>query len=298
MKYVYSTFIAASLMALLAGCKGNEENKAEGTFEATEITVSAETAGLIMEFAPEEGDCVEAGQCVALIDTVQLHLQRQQILSGQQATLASRPDVAAQQAALQQQIANVEIERGRLQRLMADGAATQQSLDLADQQIAALKKQLHGLTSQLKTQTTALNQQAATALTQVDQINDRIERSKVKSPISGVILTKYAEAGEFATMGKPLFKMADTNRIFLRAYLTSTQLANVAVGQALTVTADFGGGVTKQYEGTVQSIATQSEFTPKNIQTSDSRANLVYAVKIAVKNDGTLKIGLQGFVSL
>ena len=285
-------------MVLLAGCKGNEENKAEGTFEATEITVSAETAGLIMEFAPEEGDCVESGQCVALIDTVQLHLQRQQILSGQQATLASRPDMAAQQAALQQQIANVEIERGRLQRLMADGAATQQSLDLADQQIAALKKQLHGLTSQLKTQTTALNQQAATALTQVDQINDRIERSKVKSPISGVILTKYAEAGEFATMGKPLFKMADTNRIFLRAYLTSTQLANVAVGQALTVTADFGGGVTKQYEGTVQSIATQSEFTPKNIQTSDSRANLVYAVKIAVKNDGTLKIGLQGFVSL
>ena len=285
-------------MALLAGCKGNEENKAEGTFEATEITVSAENAGLIMEFAPEEGDCVESGQCVALIDTVQLHLQRQQILSGQQATLASRPDVAAQQAALQQQIANVEIERGRLQRLMADGAATQQSLDLADQQIAALKKQLHGLTAQLKTQTTALNQQAATALTQVDQINDRIERSKVKSPIAGVILTKYAEAGEFATMGKPLFKMADTKRIFLRAYLTSTQLANVAVGQVLTVTADFGGGVTKQYEGTVQSIATQSEFTPKNIQTSDSRANLVYAVKIAVKNDGTLKIGLQGFVSL
>ena len=284
------------VVLMLASCGGDEEYAAEGTFEATEITVSAETAGKIVWFDIEEGDVVEKGQQVAQIDTVQLALQRAQLHCGQTATLASRPDVAAQQASLRQQIENAVTERDRVARLLVDGAATQKQLDNANQQIATLERTLDGLTSQLKTQTNALNKQVETTEAQIAQISENISRCKILSPVAGTVLTKFAEAGEIAAPGKPLYKIADMNKVYLRAYFTSSQLADVKVGQKVTVIANYGGDKTQEYEGVVQWIASQSEFTPKTIQTNDSRANLVYAEKLGVKNDGNLKIGLQGRV--
>ncbi|MCF0214427.1 MAG: HlyD family efflux transporter periplasmic adaptor subunit, partial [Muribaculaceae bacterium] len=271
---------------------------AEGSFEATEVTISAETSGKIIDFDVEEGDVVELNSKIALIDTVQLSLQKAQLLCGQVATLASRPDIAAQQEALKQQIKNSIVERDRISRLLADGAATQKQLDNANQHIATLESQLNGLSSQLNTQTNTLNKQVETTGAQIAQINDMIRRSLVLSPISGTVLTKYAEAGEITAPGKPLLKMADLNKIYLRAYLTSAQLADIKLGDKVKVQANYGGGNTQDYEGVIQWISSQNEFTPKTIQTDDSRANLVYAVKIAVKNDGKLKIGLQGRVIL
>lgn len=285
-------------LLLLSACSSEKENVAEGSFEATEVTISAETSGKIIDFDVEEGDVVELNSKIALIDTVQLSLQKAQLLCGQVATLASRPDIAAQQEALKQQIKNSIVERDRISRLLADGAATQKQLDNANQHIATLESQLNGLSSQLNTQTNTLNKQVETTGAQIAQINDMIRRSLVLSPISGTVLTKYAEAGEITAPGKPLLKMADLNKIYLRAYLTSAQLADIKLGDKVKVQANYGGGNTQDYEGVIQWISSQNEFTPKTIQTDDSRANLVYAVKIAVKNDGKLKIGLQGRVIL
>ena len=283
---------------LLCACSGEKENVAEGTFEATEVTISAESAGKIVTFDVEEGDVLAHGDTIALVDTLQLSLQRAQLQRGQTATLAARPNIAAQQAALRQQIVNCTTERDRIQRLLVDGAATQKQLDNANQQLATLQSQLEGLSSQLTTQTNSLNCQVETASAQIDQINDMIRRCVVLAPTSGTVLTKFAEAGEVAAPGKPLLKLADMNKIYLRAYLTSAQLANIKLGDKVQVQANYGGGDLKPYDGVIQWISSQSEFTPKTIQTSDSRANLVYAVKIAVKNDGNLKIGLQGIVKL
>lgn len=282
----------------MGACTSQKKDIAEGIFEATEITVSAETSGKIIEFSVEEGDCLSEQQKVALIDTLQLNLQREQLRCSQLATLSSRPDIEEQVSHLKQQITNAKVERNRLVRLLADGAATEKQLDNANQSIATLEKQLASLRSQLSTQTEALNGQAKTIEAQIAQIDDKIRRSIVLSPIAGTVLTKYAEAGEIITPGKPLYKIADLGKIYLRAYLTSTQLANVSIGQKVVVTAIYGDDQSKDYEGVIQTIASQSEFTPKTIQTNDSRANLVYAVKIAVNNDGRLKIGLSGIVHL
>ena len=285
-------------LLLMCACSSEKENVAEGSFEATEVTISAESAGKIIDFDVEEGDQLAMNDKIALIDTLQLSLQKAQLLCGQAATLASRPDIAAQQEALQQQIKNATVERDRLSRLLADGAATQKNLDNANQQLATLQSQLNGLSSQLKTQTNTLNKQVETSDAQVSLINDMIRRCLILSPIAGTVLVKYAEAGEVTAPGKPLVKMANMNKIYLRAYLTTAQLADIKLGDKVKVQADYGGGNTQDYEGTIQWISSQNEFTPKTIQTNDSRANLVYAVKIAVKNDGKLKIGLQGRVIL
>ena len=292
------TYILLASATLLASCSSKPDYDATGIFEATTVTVSAETTGKILSISAEEGDSVIAESKVALIDTTTLALQRLQIMTEQQATESSSPDITAQVASLRTQIAHWHNETARQERLLADGATTQKQLDDARTQLRTLRDQLSAQLSTLGKNRSSISDNAIALQYRREQVEDQINRSKIISPISGTVLIKYAEPGEFATPGKPLLKLADLNNIYLRSYFTASQLAALKIGQKVTVVADFGGDEKYDYSGTITWIAEESEFTPKSIQTPDSRANLVYAVKIAVKNDGRLKLGQYGEVRL
>lgn len=281
----------------LASC-GEQEMKydATGTFEATEVTVSAEQNGRLLQCDAVEGDSLAAGRQVALIDTVQLYLKARQIGATRLVYAAQRPDREKQMAATRQQLAKAREEYDRFAVLVKDGAANRKALDDARSQVQVLQRQLEAQRSTLTTSTNSLEAQMGTADIQQLQVADQLRKCHVLAPISGTVLEKYAEQGEYATVGKPLFKMADTGQMFLRAYITSAQLRHVRVGQQVTVFADYGNRERQAYPGKVTWISAKSEFTPKTILTDDERADLVYAVKIAVKNDGYVKIGMYGGV--
>ena len=289
-------YIAAVVLA--ASCGTEAEFDAHGTFEATEVVVSSEATGRILNFEVEEGMAVEANQMVGAIDSVQLHLQRKQLVAQQSALLGSRPDVKKQVAALREQIAKQNEELRRVENMLKDGAATKKQKDDIEAQIKILESQLDATLSTLDKNTSTINNNSAALEAQIAALDDRISKCRIISPVGGTVLVKYAEAGELATVGKPLMKIADLDNIYLRAYFTSDQLAKVHLGDEVKVVADFGGEERYDYTGRVAWISSESEFTPKTIQTKDSRANLVYAVKIAVENDGRLKIGLAGEVVL
>lgn len=289
-------YIAAVVLA--ASCGTEAEFDAQGTFEATEVVVSSEATGRILNFEVEEGMAVEANQMVGAIDSVQLHLQRKQLVAQQSALLGSRPDVKKQVAALREQIAKQNEELRRVENMLKDGAATKKQRDDIEAQIKILESQLEATLSTLDKNTTTINNNSAALEAQIAALDDRISKCRIISPVGGTVLVKYAEAGELSTVGKPLMKIADLDNIYLRAYFTSDQLAKVNLGDEVKVVADFGGEERYDYTGRVAWISSESEFTPKTIQTKDSRANLVYAVKIAVENDGRLKIGLAGEVVL
>lgn len=289
-------YIAAVVLA--ASCGTEAEFDAQGTFEATEVVVSSEATGRILNFEVVEGMAVEANQMVGAIDSVQLHLQRKQLVAQQSALLGSRPDVKKQVAALREQIAKQNEELRRVENMLKDGAATKKQKDDIEAQIKILESQLDATLSTLDKNTSTINNNSAALEAQIAALDDRISKCRIISPIGGTVLVKYAEAGELASIGKPLMKIADLDNIYLRAYFTSDQLAKVNLGDEVKVVADFGGEERYDYTGRVAWISSESEFTPKTIQTKDSRANLVYAVKIAVENDGRLKIGLAGEVVL
>lgn len=282
----------------MTSCGNDQDYDATGTFEATEVTISAEANGRIISFDAEEGTEVKAGESLGVIDTVQLALQREQLRMQQQAILAQRPDVQKQVLSLREQIDKTRRERQRIDRLKERGAATPKQLDDIMSQEEVLRGQLEATLQTLNAGSTAAESNAAAIEMQVKAIEDRIARCRIASPIDGTVLMKYSQAGEMAIAGKPLMKVANLREMFLRAYLTSDQLSEVRLGQEVTVIADYGGEKQKTYKGRVAWISPESEFTPKGIQTRDSRANLVYAVKIAVVNDGLLKIGLYGEVKL
>lgn len=289
--------LSATVM-LLASCRDQAPYDATGIFEATTVTVSAETAGRLVSFDIDEGDSLMAGQAVGLVDTTLLALQQKQLLSQQLATEKSSPDIAAQAAALRSQIAHQQNECERIARLLSGGAATQKQSDDANAQLRTLRGQLEGLLSTLDKSRSSLTESASALQYQREQIEEQIRKSCIAAPLTGIVLQKSAEQGEYATPGRPLFKMADLDDIHLRSYFTASQLAHIRIGQEVTVIADFGGDEQYEYPGRIIWIAQESEFTPKSIQTQDTRANLVYAVKIAVKNDGRLKLGQYGEVRL
>lgn len=287
-----------ALTMLAVSCGPKIQYDAQGTFEATEVVVASEATGRILRFNVEEGMPVTNGATVGEIDSLQLHLQRKQLEAQLSALIGSRPDIKAQAASLREQIAKQQTERNRVKNMLRDGAATQKQLDDIEAQIRVLESQLTATLSTLGKTTAAIDDNAAALEAQIAAINDRIAKCRITSPVGGTVLVKYAEAGEFASVGKPLMKIADLDNIYLRAYFTSDQLGQLRLGDKVSVTADFGGDERYDYEGHITWISPESEFTPKTIQTKDSRANLVYAVKIAVKNDGRLKIGLAGEVIL
>ena len=290
--------VYSALTLLLASCGNKNDFDATGTFEATEVVVSAESTGRILYFDIEEGDTLSAGRQVGAIDTVQLYLQKLQLERQRASIHSNRPDIAKQASALRSQIEQQERERSRVENLLNDGAATTKQLDDINASIRVLNGQLDALLSNLENSTSSIDQNASAVDLQIAQIEDRLAKCRIVSPIDGVVLVKYSEAGELAAAGRPLMKVADMDRLYLRAYFTSAQLADVKVGQEVTVVADYGNDKQHDYSGRITWIASESEFTPKTIQTRDARANLVYAVKIAVENDGLLKIGLYGEVRL
>ena len=289
-------YIAVSLLAI--ACSKEAEFDAQGTFEATEVVVSSEATGRILNFDIEEGMTIVANQAVGTIDSLQLHLQRKQLLAQQSALLTSRPDVKKQVASLREQIVKQKSELRRVENMLSDGAATQKQKDDIEAQIKILEGQLEATLSTLSKNTSTINDNSVALEAQIAALDDRISKCRILSPVGGTVLVKYAEAGELASVGKPLMKIADLKNIYLRAYFTSDQLANIKLGDEVKVVADFGGEERYDYTGRVAWISSESEFTPKTIQTKDSRANLVYAVKIVVENDGRLKIGLAGEVIL
>lgn len=288
--------IAAFL--LLTGCADTQEYAASGTFEATEVTVSAEATGRILDLRFEEGDSLRAGEQVGSIDSVQLYLQRLMLMRQRSSVESNRPDVDSQVAAIRAQIDKAQQERNRVERLLEDGAATTKQLDDIVSQINVLNSQLDASLSTLNNSVTSIDENASAIDLQIAQVEDQLTKCRISSPIDGLVLAKYVEAGELASPGRPIMKVADMERLYLRSYFTSDQLAGLQLGQEVTVVADFGADQQFEYPGKVTWISSESEFTPKSIQTRNSRANLVYAVKIAVQNDGRLKIGLSGTVVL
>ena len=289
----------AALTLLVTSCGSSDrEFDATGIFEATEVTVSAEATGRLMTFDVTEGSRVNADRQVGLIDTIQLQLKAEQVGATRESFANQRPNVQAQVAATRQQLVKAQLERTRTAALLKDGAATRKQMDDADNAVRVLKSQLEAQVSMLNNSTRSLNSQMSGADIQRYQVLDQLKKCHITSPITGTILEKYAERGEFAVIGKPLFKVADVDQMYLRAYITSAQLAKVKVGQRVKVFSDYGTDTRKSYDGTVTWISSRAEFTPKTILTDDERADLVYAVKIAVKNDGYIKIGMYGEVKL
>lgn len=291
------TLTIMCIAILLAACNSNKkEYDATGTFEATETTVSAEQSGTLLNFALEEGDDVEAGQEIGLIDTTQIWLKIRQATATKAVYQSQKPDLQKQIAVTRQQLAKAKTEQQRYRELVNDGAAPAKMLDDATSQVQVLQRQLDAQVSTLNTQLSTLNSQMSATDVQTSQLRDQLQKCHIKSPATGTVLEKYVERGEFVSPGKPLFKMGEVKQMFLRAYVTSAQLQNIKIGQVVKVFADYGYGQKKEYDGTISWISSRSEFTPKTIVTDDERADLVYAVKIAVKNDGYIKIGMYGEV--
>ncbi|WP_455586394.1 HlyD family secretion protein [Bacteroides sp.] len=287
------------LLFIAAACgNGTSDYDATGTFETTEVLVSSEVSGKLLCLDVEEGTVVKAGQQVGLVDTVQLYLKKMQLEASVKSVKGQLPDILKQVAALKEEIATAEREKRRVENLLKAGAANQKQLDDADAHLEVLRKQLVAQGSTLLNSKESLTWQSSSVGIQVAQVDDQLMRCHITSPINGTILAKYAEAGELAVVGKPLFKVADMKQMYIRAYITSEQLSQVKLGQKVTVFSDYGNNERKEYPGVVTWISDRSEFTPKTILTKDERANLVYAVKIAVKNDGYLKIGMYGGVKL
>ena len=287
--------IIAAGLAVLAGCaKTEKEYDATGTFEATEVTVAAEQNGVLTKLDVTEGDEIALGQEVGLIDTTQIWLKIQQAGATKEVYQSQKPNLEAQIAATRQQLAKAKQDQQRYKELVDDGAAPSKMLDDASNQVQVLQKQLDAQISTLNTSTNTLSKQMAATDVQVSLLQDQLRKCHITAPIKGIVLEQYAEKGEFATVGKPLFKIADTEKMFFRAYVTSAQLQNIRLGQKARVFADYGNGQRKEYEGTVSWISSRAEFTPKTILTDDERADLVYALKVAIKNDGYAKIGMYG----
>lgn len=312
------------LVALWACSSGEKDYDATGTFEATEVTVSAKTSGELTTFSIVEGQEVEKDVELGNIDITQLLLQKTELSTGRSQIDATGKQLAAsrranesklldlekQLASLKQQIANARRERQRYSELVADGAVPAKQLDEINYQISVLEKQLAATSEQITATNNSIKEQNEGIGAQIEglgaqrnaldakeaQVDDMIENSMVKSPVTGTVIEKYVEQGEFVTTGKPMFKVADARMMTLRAYVTSAQLQQVKVGDKVKVRSDYGGNQGKDYDGEVSWISSKAEFTPKTIPTADERADMVYAVKILVKNDGYLKMGMYGKV--
>ncbi len=289
------SFAYPLLVLLAASCvEGNKAYDASGVFESTEVTVSAEGNGKILSLDLQEGDRLEAGQIVGCIDTVQLHLSEIQLEASRRAVGSGRLDISRQIAALESQIGKQRQELDRFTKLEKAGASNRKQVEDIQAQIETLERQLAAQEESLNSSNRNVSGQADALEAQIEQIRDRIRKCVITSPVAGTVLAKYSEAGEFAALGRALFKVADIDNIRLRAYITAEQLTALKLGQQVRVFADQGSSGRKEYAGTLIWISDKAEFTPKTIQTRDERANLVYAVKIAVENDGLIKLGMYG----
>lgn len=287
------------LAVLLFSCHNEDgEYDATGVFETTEVIVSAQGTGEIMRFDIDEGKTVDAEVELGYIDTVQLSLKKQELLANLEATDSRRYNVGRQIASLREEIATQKREQQRYQNLVQAKAANQKQLDDINARLATLEKQLAAQTETLENGNRTVSGQVRMLEAQLAQVEDQIGKCRISSPINGTILSKYAEAGELASQGRALFKVGDIVNMYLRAYITADQLTELKIGQSVRVFADEGESGHREYAGTVSWISDKAEFTPKTIQTRDERANLVYAVKIQIQNDGFVKRGMYGEIKI
>lgn len=295
MKYIIFTIIG---IVGLQSCNTNEfKHDASGIFEATEIIVSAQVSGEIKELNITEGDELGNNQWLGYVDTTQLYLQKMMLQATTQAVSARRSDISLQIAATKNQIVNAQKDKSRIENMFADGAATQKQVDDVRTSLRVLENQLSAQINTLSTSNNSIDKESAAHEIQVAQIEDQLLKSRIINPISGTVLTKYAEAHEYAMPSKPLYKIADLKHLKLKAYVVSNQLSEIRLGQSVQVYINDLDGNQRTYKGTISWIADKAEFTPKTIQTKDERQNLVYAIKVVVDNvDGGIKIGMYGDV--
>ncbi len=268
-------------------CKNKEKADGYGNFEATEITVSAENSGKLMEFKIEEGQTLKKGAYVGYIDTIQLSLKRDQLLASKAIVYSKSASVLSQKNVLIAQLKTAIVNKNRIENLISENAGTQKQLDDINGEINVIQKQIKSVESQ----NSPVIDELESIEVQLKQVEDLLQKSKIVNPVNGTVLTKYAEVNELISFGKPLYKIADLSTMELRVYVSETQLSNIKIGQEVTVKIDAGDAM-KNFKGLITWVSSEAEFTPKIIQTKEERVNLVYAVKIEVKNDGSLKIGM------
>lgn len=287
MKKLLFFFITVSLLAC-----SNKKNApdAYGNFEADETLISAESSGKLMLFTPEEGDVLQQGAEVGLIDTIDLQLKKQQLLAQLQIVNTKNPNIAAQIEVQRQQKNNLLIEKARIENLLKDGAATKKQWDDINGNIRVVEKQIQSI----QTQGNSISGELASIQSQIAQIDQNLKKCHIVNPMKGTVLTTFVNANELVNSGKVLYKIADVSNLFLRAYITNSQLSSLKIGDKVTIKVDKENSEMVTYSGEVTWISSTAEFTPKIIQTKEERQNLVYAIKIKVPNDGYLKIGMPG----
>ena len=271
---------------------------ASGSFEAEEVIISSEATGTIKQFDIDEGQKLDKGQFVGYIDSTQIFLKKKQIQAQIEALIGKKPDIPTQLSSLQEQLKAAKKEQQRISNLVQAGAATTKQLDDINAQVAVLEKQIEAQKSALAITSSGYTKETKPLYAQIDQLNDQLAKCKIINPMDGTVLTKYAEANEMAMQGKPLYKIADLSNILLRAYITGNQLSQIKLNQQVKVLTDNDKGGLNETNGTIEWISDKAEFTPKTIQTKEERANMVYAIKVKVPNDGSLKIGMYGEIKL
>lgn len=292
---------AGAMLAAMAfaGCgRGNADFDACGQVDATKVTVSAESNGKLLSLTVKEGDKLMEGELTGVIDSVQIFLQKEELLSRKEGALTRLVDIPVQMKPYEEQLASHENDLRRFRALLESDAGTRKQVEDMEAQIAILKGQIEAQKLSYRNANSGIRNEVNTCDVQIAKANDQLAKCRIVSPITGTVLTKYAEAGELVTAGKPLYEVADLDDVYVRAYFSTTQLAGLKLGDKVTVIPDDGTSSPRTYEGTVTWISSDAEFTPKNIQTKDERADLVYAVKVAVKNDGYLRLGMYAYVRL
>jgi HlyD family secretion protein len=287
--------VPLTFLLLCCNPEGSDSD-ASGTFEATEIIVSSEANGKLLTLNIEEGDDVKRGQRVGVIDSNALYLSKLQLLQHQKAILSGRQNVKAQLEGLRKELDNALADQRRIENLVKGEVASQKQLDDANMRVDVLRARINAQESVLSTTNAALVEQGKTVSAQLRQLEDQLSKCILINPVDGTILVKYTNAHEMTAAGKPIYKIADLTELTLRAYITNDQFSTLKIGQKVNVAVDGSDGTMRNYEGIVRWINDKAEFTPKTIQTRDERANLVYAIKVNVKNDGLLKVGMYGEV--
>lgn len=282
-----TSLLIIAIIGLISCNKNNDKADGYGNFEATELTVSSEANGKIEFLNVEEGDVLKPQMIVGLIDTIQLYLSKQQLIASKNTVSSKSKNVLSQKNVLIEQLKSAKIERDRIHNMYAENAATKRQVDEMDGKVNVIEEQIKSV----GTQNAPIINDLKSIDVQIEKINDQIQKSKITNPIKGTVLTKYSEPGEITAFGKPLYKIADISEMTLRVFVSETQLPQLKTGHEVFVKID-GLEEMKSYKGIISWIASQAEFTPKIIQTKEERVNLVYAVKIRVENDGSLKIGM------
>ena len=284
-KIIFGLLITTSIFV---SCNKNNDNAdGYGNFEATETTISAESNGKLLQFTIDEGQTIKKGSFVGYIDTIQLSLKKEQLAVSKNVIISKSRGVLSQISVLKSQLKTANITKNRVENLIKANAGTQKQLDDIDGKIDVIHQQIRSV----EIQNAPIVNELKSIDVQIQQLEDQIQKSKIINPLNGTVLVKYAEPNEITSFGRPLYKIADLSTMQLRVYISETQLATIKIGQEVTVKIDAGEDM-KNYTGTISWIASEAEFTPKIIQTKEERVNLVYAVKINVKNDGSLKIGM------